>query len=58
MAERSYTGNGKISGIQYPKFLGIDQNNQGKSVSPYNQPRLSHNTAYTNSTKDLNSKKT
>lgn len=43
-----------------PAFLRGSKNIEpaiGKSVSPLSQPRLSHNTMYTNSTKDLNIKR-
>ena len=43
-----------------PAFLRGSKNVEpiaGKSVSPISQPRLSHNTMYTNSTKDLNAKR-
>ena len=42
--------------VNNPSFLRGGKNVDpvtGKSVSPISQPRLSHNTMYTNSTKDL-----
>ena len=55
MAEQPYSTRGS-----QPSFLRGGKNIEpaiGKSVSPLAQPRLSHNTMYTNSTKDLNIKR-
>ena len=55
MTEQSYSNRNP-----HPAFLQKTKNIDppiGKSVSPLAQPRLSHNTMYTNSTKDLNAKR-